>query len=97
GDNVSQGQEQLIALARAFLRRSAVVILEEAASSIDFETDAKIQSTIREEFAGSSMITVARTIMDYDRVIVLDQGMVVEMDTPLRLMKREGIFKALCL
>ncbi|KAJ7695669.1 hypothetical protein B0H17DRAFT_1158809 [Mycena rosella] len=101
GNNFSLGQRQLIALARALLRRSTVVILDEATSSVDFETDAKIQATIREEFAGSLLITVAhrlRTIMDYDRVIVLDQGEVAEMDTPLRLMDKEnGLFRTMCL
>jgi len=101
GANFSQGQRQLISLARALLKRSAVVILDEATSSVDFETDAKIQATIREEFNGSLLLTIAhrlRTIMDYDRLIVLDQGKIVEMDTPLRLMnKTEGIFKSMCL
>ncbi|KAJ7134728.1 hypothetical protein C8R44DRAFT_610315 [Mycena epipterygia] len=97
GANFSQGQRQLIALARSLLRRSAVVILDEATSS----TDAKIQATIREEFAGSLLITVAhrlRTIIDFDRLIVLDHGKVAEMDTPLRLMNKEdGIFRTMCL
>ncbi|KAJ6585099.1 multidrug resistance-associated ABC transporter [Mycena capillaripes] len=97
GANFSQGQRQLIALARALLRRSAIVILDEATSS----TDAKIQTTIREEFSGSLLITVAhrlRTIMDSDRVIVLDQGKVAELDTPLRLMGKEnGLFRTMCL
>ncbi|KAJ6563543.1 hypothetical protein B0H10DRAFT_2169170 [Mycena sp. CBHHK59/15] len=101
GANFSQGQRQLIALARALLRRSAIVILDEATSSVDFETDAKIQATIRDEFAGSLLLTVAhrlRTIMDYDRLIVLDQGKVAEFDTPLRLMNKEdGIFRRMCL
>ncbi|KAJ7025345.1 multidrug resistance-associated ABC transporter [Mycena alexandri] len=101
GANFSQGQRQLIALARALLRRSAIVILDEATSSVDFETDAKIQTTIREEFTGSLLITVAhrlRTIMDYDRIVVLDQGKVAEVGTPLRLMDKEnGIFRTMCL
>ncbi|KAJ7459957.1 hypothetical protein FB451DRAFT_1272196 [Mycena latifolia] len=100
GTNFSLGQRQLIALARALLRRSTIVILDEATSSVDFETDAKIQATIREEFTGSLLITIAhrlRTIMDYDRLIVLDQGKVAEMDTPLRLMDKDGIFRTMCL
>ncbi|KAH7927030.1 hypothetical protein BV22DRAFT_1032254 [Leucogyrophana mollusca] len=101
GTNFSQGQRQLIAMARALLRRSSVIILDEATSSIDFETDAKIQATMREEFGESLLLTVAhrlRTVIDYDRLIVLDKGEVAEFDTPLNLIQKEdGIFRTMCL
>ncbi|KZT22415.1 P-loop containing nucleoside triphosphate hydrolase protein [Neolentinus lepideus HHB14362 ss-1] len=101
GANFSQGQRQLVALARAMLRRSSIIILDEATSSIDFETDAKIQRTIREEFGGSLLLTIAhrlRTVIDYDRLIVLDEGRIVEFDTPYTLIgKEDGIFRHMCL
>ncbi|KAG8899528.1 hypothetical protein FRC01_010481 [Tulasnella sp. 417] len=101
GANFSQGQRQLIAMARALLRRSSIMIMDEATSSIDFSTDALVQRTIREEFSNSLLITIAhriRTIIDYDRLIVLDQGRIGEFDTPLNLIQREGgVFRGMCL
>ncbi|KAH9924948.1 multidrug resistance-associated ABC transporter [Amylocystis lapponica] len=101
GTNFSQGQRQLIAMARALLRRSAIIVLDEATSSIDFATDAKIQATIREEFNDSLLLTVAhrlRTVIDYDRLLVLDKGELAEFDTPLNLIQKEdGIFRNMCL
>jgi len=88
-------------MARALLRHSSVIILDEATSSIDFATDAKIQATIREEFGDSLLLTVAhrlRTVIDYDRLIVLDKGEIAEFDTPLNLIGKEGgIFRGMCL
>ena len=101
GANFSQGQRQLIAMARALLRRSAIIVLDEATSSIDFATDAKIQATIREEFKHSLLLTVAhriRTVIDYDRLLVLEKGKVVEFDPPLNLIQKEtGVFREMCL
>jgi len=101
GSNFSNGQRQLIAMARALLRRSSIIILDEATSSIDFATDAKIQATIREEFNDSLLLTVAhrlRTVIDYDRLVVLDKGRIAEFDTPYNLIRKEGgIFRTMCL
>lgn len=101
GTNFSQGQRQLIAMARALLRQSSIIVLDEATSSIDFETDAKIQATIRDEFKGSLLLTVAhrlRTVIDYDRLLVLDQGTIAECDTPYNLIRKEdGVFRNMCL
>ncbi|KAJ2555510.1 hypothetical protein EV175_002249, partial [Coemansia sp. RSA 1933] len=101
GQNLSLGQRQLVALARALVRRSRLIIMDEATASVDFDTDHRIQRTIRgPEFANSTLICVAhrlRTIIDYDRVLVLDKGKVAEFDTPYNLLQSEdGIFKSMC-
>ncbi|KAF9929843.1 hypothetical protein FBU30_001156 [Linnemannia zychae] len=88
GHNFSQGQRQLLCMARALLRQSKVIIMDEATASVDFATDERIQTTIRNELGNSTLITVAhrlRTIMDYDRVLVLEEGRVVEFDSPINL------------
>ncbi|KAF9404553.1 hypothetical protein BGZ94_004106 [Podila epigama] len=88
GYNFSQGQRQLLCMARALLRQSKVIIMDEATASVDFATDERIQMTIRNELGDSTLITVAhrlRTIMDYDRVLVLEQGRVMEFDSPINL------------
>ncbi|KII83760.1 hypothetical protein PLICRDRAFT_119100 [Plicaturopsis crispa FD-325 SS-3] len=101
GLNFSQGQRQLLALARALLRRSAIVILDEATSSIDFAADVRVQAAVREEFGGSLLVTVAhriRTVIDYDRLIVLDKGRIAEFDTPYNLIRKAGgVFRGMCL
>ncbi|XP_078036751.1 multidrug-Resistance like Protein 1 isoform X5 [Augochlora pura] len=85
GDNLSIGQRQLICLARALLRKTKVLILDEATASVDLETDDLIQSTIRREFSECTVLTIAHrfnTILDSDRVIVLDNGRIMEFDSP---------------
>ncbi|KAG0054378.1 hypothetical protein BGZ83_011387 [Gryganskiella cystojenkinii] len=100
GSNFSQGQRQLIALARALVRQSKIIIMDEATASVDFETDLKIQTTIREEMSESTIITIAhriRTIADFDRVLVMNAGEIAEYDKPLTLMQKEdGLFRSMC-
>lgn len=102
GNNFSQGQRQLLCLARALLKNSKLIIMDEATASVDYETDTKIQTTIREEFTNSTLLCIAhrlRTIIDYDRVLVLDQGSVAEYDTPYNLLVNgagKGVFKSMC-
>ncbi|CAG8447717.1 16451_t:CDS:10, partial [Dentiscutata heterogama] len=100
GENFSQGQRQLLCLARALLRRSPIIVLDEATACVDVETDAKIQQTIRTEFNWATLLCIAhrlRTIIDYDRVLVLDQGKVAEFDTPYNLLQDKGsMFRHLC-
>ncbi|XP_023212655.1 multidrug resistance-associated protein 1-like [Centruroides sculpturatus] len=96
GENLSVGQRQLVCLARALLRKTKVLILDEATAAIDLETDALIQTTIRTEFAGCTILTIAHrlnTIMDYDRVLVLDKGIIKEFDSPENLLQnKESLF-----
>nr|CAD7435926.1 unnamed protein product [Timema monikensis] len=84
------GQRQLICLARALLRKTKVLILDEATAAVDLETDDLIQETIRREFNDCTILTIAHrlnTILDSNRVIVLDQGRVIEFDTPEALLQ----------
>ncbi|EHK96575.1 putative Multidrug resistance-associated protein 1 [Glarea lozoyensis 74030] len=81
----SHGQRQLFCLARAILRKSSIVVLDEVSSSVDITTDILMQRVIREEFAGSTIIAIAHrldTIFDFDKVAVLSEGQLVEFDSP---------------
>ncbi|KAF8515057.1 hypothetical protein BU17DRAFT_76921 [Hysterangium stoloniferum] len=93
GRNLSVGQRQILALARAILRQSKLLILDEATSAIDYATDSIIQNTLREALKDATLITVAhrlQTIMDADKIMVLDAGNMVEFDTPGNLLKKDG-------
>lgn len=95
GENLSIGQRQLVCLARALLRKTKILVLDEATAAVDLETDDLIQSTIRVQFEECTVITIAHrlnTIMDYTRVIVLDKGQIVEFDSPANLLQSKGIF-----
>ena len=96
GSNLSVGQRQLMCLARALLRKTKVLILDEATAAVDLETDDLVQATIRQEFSECTVITIAHrlnTIMDSNRVMVLDQGNIAEFDSPDNLLaNKETIF-----
>ncbi|KAJ7893786.1 multidrug resistance-associated ABC transporter [Mycena leptocephala] len=100
GSNFSAGEKQLLALCRALVRDSSVIVLDEATSNVDVETDAKVQRTIRTEFKHATLLCIAHrlnTIVYYDRILVMDAGKVVEFDTVLNLFDRsESIFRSLC-
>ncbi|EOY23416.1 hypothetical protein QUC31_008251 [Theobroma cacao] len=92
GSNWSMGQRQLFCLGRALLRRSRILVLDEATASIDNATDLILQKTIRTEFADCTVITVAHripTVMDCTMVLAISDGKLVEYDEPTKLMERE--------
>uniref|UniRef100_A0A8C2FFR5 ABC-type glutathione-S-conjugate transporter n=1 Tax=Cyprinus carpio TaxID=7962 RepID=A0A8C2FFR5_CYPCA len=99
GENLSLGQRQLVCLARALLRKTKILVLDEATAAVDLETDNLIQSTIRTQFEDCTVLTIAHrlnTIMDYTRVIVMDRGHIAEMDSPNNLISQRGQFYRMC-
>lgn len=91
GANLSQGQRQLVCLARALLKRPKIVVLDEATSAVDRGTDSNIQESLRQEFAaaGCTVLVIAHrlsTVADFDRVLVLEKGRVAEMGSPRELL-----------
>ncbi|KAG7096565.1 hypothetical protein E1B28_003986 [Marasmius oreades] len=99
GNNLSIGQRSLVSLARALVKDTKVLILDEATASVDYETDSKIQDTIAHEFKDRTILCIAhrlRTIISYDRICVLDAGQIAEFDTPANLYERNGIFRGMC-
>ena len=99
GLNFSLGQRQLMALARALVRGSQIIVCDEATSSVDMETDQKIQRTIQTGFQGKTLLCIAhrlKTIINYDRICVMDQGTIAELDKPLTLWEEGGTFRGMC-
>ncbi|KAH9947499.1 multidrug resistance-associated ABC transporter [Amylocystis lapponica] len=100
GENFSTGEKQLLCMARAILKRSKVLLMDEATASVDYATDELIGKTIRHEFAESTIMTIAhrlRTVIDYDKVMLLEEGRIAEFDTPGKLLAdRSSKFHSLC-
>ena len=96
GSNLSQGQRQLVSLARALLTPSNILVLDEATAAVDVETDKMLQAALRSTVCENrTIITIAHrinTILDSDRIVVLQQGRVAEFDTPAELIQKRGLF-----
>ena len=93
GLNLSQGQRQLLCLARALVRRPRLLVLDEATSAVDRETDVLIQHSIRADFVGATLLVIAHrlsTVADFDRLLVLSDGAVAEFGSPRELLERPG-------
>ena len=98
GENFSHGQRQVLSLCRILARQSKLMLLDEATSNMDAETDAGIQRVLRDaaaEVEGRCLVTIAhrlKSIADYDRVVVMGSGEVLEVGSPQELMERKGSY-----
>ncbi|KAF5286346.1 hypothetical protein FQR65_LT12640 [Abscondita terminalis] len=96
GSNLSVGQRQLLCLARALLRKNKILVLDEATANVDHVTDALIQSTIRKQFNSCTVVVIAHrldTVIDCDKILVMDAGQAVEFDNPHVLLQNvKGVF-----
>ncbi|XP_033110772.1 ATP-binding cassette sub-family C member 8-like [Anneissia japonica] len=98
GENYSVGQRQLFCLARAFLRKTTILVMDEATASIDMQTDAILQDVVATAFKDRTVLTIAHriaTILNSDKILVLDAGRMIEFDTPDALMERDSVFASL--
>lgn len=99
GNNLSVGERSLVSLARALVRDPKILVLDEATASVDVETDAKIQETIRREFGNKTLLCIAhrlRTILSYDRILVMSEGQAEAFDTPENLYTSGSHFRDMC-
>ncbi|KAF9971485.1 hypothetical protein BGZ73_005585 [Actinomortierella ambigua] len=93
GENLSAGQRSLLCMARALLRKTKILVLDEATSSVDVQTDELIQQTIRSEFSDRTILTIAhriKTVMDSDKILVLEKGELREFASPASLLENKN-------
>lgn len=100
GKNLSVGERQLVCLARALLKKTRIVVIDEATANIDLKTDQLIQETIRREFVDSTVITIAHrltTVADSDRIVCFSYGEIKSFDTPKELLNdKNSIYSEFC-
>lgn len=99
GEHFSVGERQMLCVARALLKRSRIVIMDEATASIDHATEKKLQEMITSEFTEATVLTIAHrlvTVLDSDRIMVMGDGKVLEFDTPRNLVCQKRVFYELC-
>ncbi|KAJ2907577.1 hypothetical protein GGI21_003749 [Coemansia aciculifera] len=95
---LSSGQEQLLGLCRVIMRRCKIVVLDEATANVDLETDKAVQELIRKELKDCTVLTIAHrldTIMNSDRIVVMNKGTIAEVGTPQELLAKDGMFAKL--
>ena len=98
GNNISIGEKQLICIARAILKKTKILIMDEATANIDVKTEEKIQKILNDTFKDCTIITIAhriKTILNYDKILVLENGKIVEFDSPKILLgnKESNFYK----
>ena len=95
GNNISIGEKQLICIARALIKKSKIILMDEATANIDYKTETFLQNSINKELKECTVITIAhriKTIINYDRILVLNNGEIVEYDSPKNLLDKKGLF-----
>ena len=95
GNNISIGEKQLICIARALIKKSKIILMDEATANIDYKTETFLQNSINKSMKDCTVITIAhriKTIINYDKILVLSNGEIVEYDTPKNLLAKKGLF-----
>ena len=95
GNNISVGEKQLLCIARALLKKTKIILMDEATANIDYRTEAALKKNIHEDMEESTVITIAhriKTIINYDKILVLNEGEIEEFDTPQKLIDKKGLF-----
>ena len=95
GNNISIGEKQLICIARALIKKTKIILMDEATANIDYKTETFLQNSINKELKDCTVITIAhriKTIINYDKILVLNNGEMVEYDSPKNLLEKKGLF-----